>query len=317
MDLINRFGRQINLNLKTIFSGNNIVYFLFIIISCSLIPVVYLKFEYSIGEVFSICIFLISAIISYKLINSNFKGNIYLNKRLIKNDIFFELTSHFLTLIFICFFVFLILIISCQLLVVINIYDYMASEKDESFYNVLKLPFAYMWYQCLIVVLITLSFTYTANKIKLSKLWFWNLIAIILIILLIFGGAMNNYFHRTATLSSGVVYPVFKIDGDLRSNNSLFPNLLFIPTTILFPYYSPSLMMTVSGQLIKFRSSNNGIEVWWGMWRGYSPWLWEKQSLLDLVGSSSKAWKWNILWIMPYIHIALIIFIGKMFNKRS
>lgn len=161
--------------------------------------------------------------------------------------------------------------------------------------GLISLPFFYSLFELSLVafsLLVLLQYF-----IKSQKMMF-VIILMMLILEILFGGILNNHF---------MLQNVVQNENNYLESRGLYPPSLFWPTEILFPFFAPSQHM----QSIKYFSSTNVYIVEsltkldWFKWESpdsvviYG--LYE--TLTETVGAT--AYRWNSLWIMPYVHTAI------------
>ncbi len=160
-------------------------------------------------------------------------------------------------------------------------------------YNFLNLNYFFIIYNSLLITVITYSIAYLIQGFFDSEMFFFTTAIVFLILLLIFGSTLNQYFIVNGST------------GELLYNNySIMPEGFYIPS-LLFPYYAPTQMLQVQGQLLTVHFDVNPKDVY----NTFNPWSWQN-NIIDFNGGLICDWKWNILWFVPYFHILFWWFIG-------
>ncbi len=314
--------KQIILNIKSMFSNwFNIALILLIPIIILTLPVFFIPLNYSFSIVFCI-ISSITSFIVYERVSYSFKkSTLYNNQKLSKNNKWIYNLSTIFTMILI---VWSVVLFSVLILIILNNFDlllddYLKNKREEKF-NLYKTPWLFFIYQLTLLTLVFFSLSYFIEKVAISSKSYYSSLISLLILIIIFGGAFNNYFltpQRYVDEKNNKVfnYAIFNYPG----HESIFPSYIFAPS-LLFPFFAPAQMMIAIGNITHFHYDSN-INEWVhkvSKWNNFSPWLWEKKSYMQLLDPAiqSPVWKWNILWIVPYFHIIGWFLLGRLLDKK-
>lgn len=272
-------GQRIYLNLKSITTNALTMILLFAIptLFCSA-TIVFLPIKYNFEAIIVPSVMLIS-FITYGTIAGSFRRS-----TLNKNSNLTIAVRWVDNLATIGTMVILSLLVITFLLVVLTIFNLAgmmwitttqkSNQFEFSFFFDLDLILIY--YNVLLVSIISYSLSYLFQGFFDSDMMFFTLAIILFILFMLFGATINNYFWMN---DSGVI--------EFSSNQSLYGENFYIPS-LLFPFYAPSQVIRIQGDIMVNGNPN-------------SIWM-----FID----GANAWKWNIIWFVPYFHIVFWWVIG-------
>ncbi len=298
--------KQIILNFKSIISDRiNIILLLFIPLLMTLIPMFFIPLAYSLGVVVTGTVMLISFIIYQKVSLSFKKSTLYSNNKLSSGNRWLMNLSTIATLLIVSYMLVIFLIIVLKIFSEMNIllWGYRKYPTNGNHWDTFNLPFIYIYYQITLLTLITFSLSYFIEKFSNNANFYYILTIILFLLIVIFGGSFNNYFHEIEKGIDGRYLPSFDPSG------SIYPPNIYIPS-LFIPFFAPSQMITITGEMTKINGDNLIV---WTRYREFSPWVWETKSMFSSM--NGEIWKWNILWIVPYLHIIIWFLLGRLIDK--
>ncbi len=309
-------AKQTNLKLKTILSSwINIVLILLLPLMALAFPIFFIPLTDCIGVVFT-CTILLFSFITYERVTYSFKvSTLHSNSKLTSSDKWSSNLSTILVMIIINTAMIMFSIFTLSILANFDLLlDGFMSNKDNERYLIRKLPFLFIFYQTTIMVVVFYSLSYLLEKISSSSNTFYIFAITLFILAIIFGGAFNNYFKSSIDTGEGVMYPIF----NAYEAKAIFPTSIFLPS-LLLPFFANSQMISTCGWIPHYRLVG---ETWQLIsperWATFTPWVWEKTNIMNSLGSKyiGTAWKWNILWVVPYIHILGWFAIGRLLERK-
>ncbi len=146
-----------------------------------------------------------------------------------------------------------------------NVYS---SQEDINLWK--ELGFINIYYNVFIISVITYSMSYLFQGFFDSDLMFFSLALIMTILFFLFGSTLNNYFE-------------FSYDDHVQWGTLLImPDWFYYPS-LLFPFYVPAQLLRLQGDSILHNASPK--HIW------------------DWLEGTKYAWRYNIMWFVPYVHI--------------
>ncbi len=257
-----------------------------------------------------------TSMIIFNFIYFNYKkSSLNSNSSLTKNNRYTFVVSTILTMALFAIFNYIIMLLLLQSEDFLGIikYDWIDNGPNSAYLRILSLPMLFILYEISLNILIVFSLSYLLTSFVKSQKTFFIYIVSLLLLIFLFSASFNNYFFQQ-----------YKIDGQFNpafnyNNGTFYPTFLFLPFVVILPFFSISQMLAPIGQTILFKA--NG-DQYWGWYNDYTPWIWSSQELLNesgliIDGAVPSAWKWNILWFMPYIHIFSLFGVGVILKKRT
>ncbi len=309
MKYIKLIVKQIILNFKSITQDKiNIILLFLIPLLTTTIPVFFIPLAYSMGVVITSTIMIVTFIIYQRIALSFKKSTLYSNSKLASGNRWLMNLSTIITLLIVGYFIFIFLIIVLQILANLNflLWGY-RNYSDWGHWNLFNLPFVYVIYQISLLIIVTFSLSYFIEKFSDNTNFYYITAIVLFILIFIFGGSFNNYFHEPIKNNEGVYSPVFD------ESQSIFPGSMFVPS-LLLPFFAPSQMITITGEMVKMNPNN---QIVWGPYQNFTPWFWTTKSMFSDIYNISNSWRWNILWITPYIHIVFWFLLGRLIENKN
>lgn len=179
------------------------------------------------------------------------------------------------------------------------------SHKDFafSFFALESGAFALVWYSVIEITLIICALGFMMFRISDNTKNYFVIILAFVILDIILGGIFNNYF-RFDNWGDGFV-PSFELNLTLN----MFPEYFFVPS-LFFPLYPSSQHLVNCSNIVEDvqRFGKTGIDPFvWLTFSNVSP---------EVVNKWGDIWKWNILWILPWVWIAGFATIGILNEKK-
>ncbi len=302
MEAIKLTVKQIILQFKTLFgSPFQIGLLLFIpFIITSILPVFFfgVKDSYGITATLSISI---SVFIAYSYFVGEYRrSTLYKNLQTTKSNRWVFNTSSFISIFIIgiltYIFHFMLMFIYSNLnLIQISILTSMNDQLKISMFNI---PFIWTLYWVSITILVSFSIGFGVYRFVSSPRTYYIFIITIVLLAIVFGATFNNYFQTF--LSSG---DCFLFNGPIV--RAIFPKQMFMPS-LFYPLYASSQMLNVSGVKTVIWSGTNIPQF-------EAVIIWKWQSATDYIGQPiNDAWRWNILYFVPYIQCIAWIGTGTL-----
>lgn len=166
-----------------------------------------------------------------------------------------------------------------------------------------------IYYNALLVSILTFSLCYLYQGFFDSDIMFYVLAVVVLILLMLLGSSINNYFY----LSNRMYWdPMYMGDGGTTivfyDNVTPFGKSGYF-ISLLFPYYAPSQIMHLSGDAYRYSDFDSNV-----VWTFFDT-MRHNSDMVEQSGISG--WRWNILYFMPYIHIAFWWSIGFIYKLST
>ncbi len=315
--------KQIILNFKFLFSrAMNIVLLLVPALLLTLtVPTILFGMRYGYG--YTIMTSLVASLfvafngIVYQYRNST----LYKEMKLTKNNKWLFNLGAFATLAILGYLVYIIISILLSMFGLFGLLTFEMTGSLPSGYSYAIWHMDYLWnfYWVGMIILVSYSISFAISRVASSSQVFFIYALSIIIISIVFGGALNNYFQYDSTSqnSSGETIYLFMF----KNSNSLFPKEMYIPS-ILYPFYSQSIMLNIAARESLIRFAEDGSIV------VYSPFFknggqllsWHTKLNYEVNGWANDAWRWNILYFMPYIQttvwMAVGILAGRITNTK-
>ncbi len=289
--------KQLILNGKYSFSSiEKIILITSIVFFAILLPIIFVPLRFSIG----IVVFIGSVIpASVIFISTNFnfrRSTLYSNQSTTKSSrINFYISSmilYFITIYLLTMIIFFVLVIAQELNILL--YDW-AKYKDDA-YALLKINYGAFIYSIFELGLVMFGILFICQEMVKSEKTIYFIILSTLILAIIYGGVFNNYFSKARGRNDAelglIRFPFY--------NSSSMLGYLFYPSAIILPFFGPMQHLSYLkwGMCVEYDYFNVPFFAWqlkgWYVYNGFSA-----------SESIGLAFHWNILWFMPYIHVAL------------
>ncbi|NQX83534.1 MAG: hypothetical protein HRS50_02385 [Mycoplasmataceae bacterium] len=202
-------------------------------------------------------------------------------------------------------------IISLFLMIgVLFVWDYLGlllltwmTSGHKQIYNFKSFPYGEIIYVVILIILINFSISFALQYLIKNQKTYYVIVLCFLILEIIFGGGLNNYFGWYSVASNGQNYVQF--------SPSMFPALFFIPS-LFFPFYSPTQLFASLSQTFEI-----GRETWSGSDFSifYLLPLNNDGMFHSRIDGFNTAICWNIIMILPYVYISLFGVIGVVLSK--
>ncbi len=299
MKKINQLSKNLFLNFKFIYSNPKILVKLFLIsMLLLLLPIFIFPLHVCSSIIFEFSIILSGGIIfgtiNYEWRNSTMYKNYCTLRsgRLIYYGALFSITL-----------IVSIILVNLMILVLFILYKlnllmgewYFVSEKGGFSYDFSLLPFIGFYYSFFWMNIISFLILYIFNSFSKTQKTYYMFIIILMILVFLFGGMLNNYFLRLKRVKVDDYY-VFQ-----EFKKFLYPEWFFIPS-LLFPLYAPGQIMNFT---FHFAKTHNGVQI-----MRYTDFL-NHLNVIQWVPINSitgiDARNWDIVLIMPAIWTASLI----------
>ncbi len=283
MKLSRDIFNQLNFNFNYIVKNRLSLFLIFFFPILSIfIPLFFVPFWISSPVFIQFSIIPVSAIIyaniTYSIRNSTIYKNYFLSIQ--RKDVIY-----FASLITVLFFALLTSIIQIILLFIFQnliLSEWSFNNSDGSL-TIKNIRFLGWFWGIFWITLITFSISFSVrNWIKTEKNYY-TLILIVLILSIIFGGTLNDYFSGSSGFNQIINdnnYPNFKVN--------LFPEDIYW-ISVLFPYYAPGQIISTSSEF------------------SYDGFVFYDFDVLYLYPGLIR---WNILIFMPIIWVSFLAFLG-------
>lgn len=307
--------KQIILNTKIVFKNiSNLIMLALVTLIFITIPLIFIPVKSCLGMVIVGPIAVTSAVIFSSACGEYRNSTLYQNQNLSRSNRWSFNLSVVLTMLLFSYLVFILeilfLLIASSLGILMVEFLTPQWTQNSIYISLNGFPFIYVIYWVSIEVIIMYSLSFLFYRIKPEQKTYYSIVMSMLILLIIFGGFFNNYFMGLVDFNyDGIeyVYPIF------NHVEAIFPPKMYF-VSLLYPLYYPGQMINMVGYQMGYSFATHQINNW--AFADYSNWIWVKQSTLDNVGIISNAWKWNILWIAPYIYSGLLIGISLLVKRR-
>ncbi len=183
--------------------------------------------------------------------------------------------------------------------------DWVWSNDFNSKYYILSNMrwFAWLW-SIMWTTLITFGIYFALRKLIKNMTTHYIILCAIWIISFVWGGSLNDYWPQ-------VMYKQEWNHGEVKFISTLFPSYLYWPTVILFPFYAPGQIASISSDFsIHFtKIEDNWLNVYYESFKG---------GLIHLSFNNEYEymWKWNALIIMPIIWTLGLFTVGVIQSEK-
>ncbi len=161
-------------------------------------------------------------------------------------------------------------------------------SRDENVDFFKELGFANIYYNILLISVITYSMSYLFQGFFDSDIMFFSLALVMVLLFALFGSTLNNYFEFSGD-THNIEWATYL----------MMPESFYVPS-LLFPFYVPSQFLRLQGDSILHDGNPKDIWVW--------------------LNGVEHAWRYNLMWFVPYIHIFgwwTLGFIYKIFKPNG
>ncbi len=156
------------------------------------------------------------------------------------------------------------------------------------------------------LTLVTFSIFFFFQNLAKSNVSLYMVLFAIAVLQFIFGGLFTQYFLKTTDLpDTGTSVPQFK--------GMLFPEDAYWFSYLMDPLFGPSMhIQSISSKWLY----NNGKPAYGGD-NKFIFWIWETNSNTFGLIEKSSMFKWNLLWITPYIWTCLFATLGVFVSSAK
>ncbi len=310
MNKIKLIVKQIILNFKYIISmPSNILLLAILFLLPYVIPIFFIPLYQSFSVLILMTVVIPTSIIYVSTTYSIREGTIYNNLKMTKNNKSYFYISSFICMIiygiFSLFTTYFVLEVMEKLgLLMDGLVWYNITDKSRYVYLVFKIPFFPFLYSTLEAIVILFSICFFFQNIINTKKNMYILILSLLILTVIFGGALNNYFMGTKPdlINEGYRLPSFRA--------WLLPKGAY-SISIFFPLFGPGQHLASIGGTFRW---DNQMDTFYNLWDDqyvFFTWLTSKNSPSSELGRLA----WNILWIAPFFWTCLFGSMGIAASK--
>ncbi len=333
VEITNSIMKQIYLNFKYISSSfyNFIIILLFPVIMI-IMPIFFIPLKYSFGVyLFVSCVIPVGIV--YVSIGYEWRrSTLFINQKTTKGNRVKLYLSLLFTMLIICTILivesFIVMIICNPLFTTM----WVSSPEEIKRYYILKTHIGGVFYTIYLSTLILFTLLYFFQSIMKNKKSMYILLLSIIIIDILFGGALNGYF--TTVKNRGYYIGGMTMDewsdlskieksvGVFFGPGSLFPGYLFWPTAIFFPFFGPTQQLSSIGATSLIWDINEDGMFNKNGFKGYIFWFWSSpNTIIDswtLEPLSRDVYaKWNVLWIIPYIWMFILGSSGLLISSHT
>lgn len=303
--------KQMILHNKYIFRNKlNIIFMLLIILIAISFSVIFIPITYGFSLIIQLStlipIGMVYISISYEWRNSTLYSNLLKTRN---NKILFNISIISTMMIFmfiLTFITLLIVVVANQFHLILTTWFTYGGREAFSLFGKWYQWDILLYTQIINVILMFALCFFVQSFAKSSKLLYVFLL-MIMILLIIFGGSLNDYFDAVNPIEQDANDKTIKYAP--RFNPALFPPFLYFPS-LLFPFYS-------NGQILSFSIDAKGPA------KGISDiWIWLDNSTFTSTFTNENPapkwigpWTWNILWLMPWIQIFGFLSISIIIRK--
>lgn len=295
--------RTLNLflfNFKSVLRNIKLIsLFLMIILISLIIPIFFVPIEYCISVVIFLGSFFSSMILFISTSNNFKNSDLIRNYKLIKTNYNLDYyVSSFMTFFLSISFSMIILFLSLNLLQENNLLmnGWIDSGDYDEAIDIMSVDLNVVIYSSFELALVLFSILIFSQKISSNNKGMYLLISVILILSVVFGGIFNNYFSRKPhNPIAGNGYYRIPTYGAMA-----MPDYMFYPTMIILPFFGPLQHFAFLKWSIK--DYNFFVDFF----------IWEKIS--DGVLNYQR---WNALWLIPYIHVFILLGTSSLMGKKK
>ncbi len=312
MESIKLTVKQIILQFKTLLKSPIQVLLILLIpfLITTTLPIFFFGMKDSYGVTVTLSVSIVVFILYSYFVGEYRKSTLYKNLQSTKsNKWIFNLSSFvsiFIIGILVFFFHFALMFIYSKLnLLQVSILKKLNTDINEI--QMFQLPFMWTVYWVSVIIGVSFSISFALYRVVKEAKTYYITIIIIVILGIIFDSTFNNYF-MTSAWSNGEVMDSLFFGGSVRA---LFPNSFYWPS-IIYPFYAPSQMLTVAGMKTLVNKSDGLASM-----KYIAFWKWQVNSDYIAAGLNPNAWRWNLLYFLPYIHSSMWIASGISISKLS
>ncbi len=298
--------KQLILNINYIFSSVGKIFYILMIVSFALVlPIIFVPIKFALGLIFFIGAILPASII-YISTNFNFrKSTLYLNQSTTKSSrANFYISSVFLYVIVtyaLTIVIYLMLLIAqeCNLL----LYGWTKLPTGDEEYTLLNINFVWLIYSMGELALTTFALLFFCQSIIDSERTMYIIILATMLLTIIYGGVFNDYFRWPRPYNETTYWLSF-----YDSNNAL--DFLYYPTMLIFPFFSP--MQHLSQLCWSVCKEYDYMNVKLFQWQPVDFYI---SYGIDSSSALGLAMHWNIMYLMPYLHVISLGASGILISK--
>ncbi len=291
--MLNRVSNKIIINIKSILNNkSNIVLFFVITSSVLIIPIIFIPLRMCFGMINTL-ITVIFTMILFSYIHNNYrnstlKNNENTNKNHIIETYISSLVAVYLLVIMIIIYFLLALSVYNKLIG----FEYSIFKNNDKTYIFKELNLTFIFYNSSTLIMAMFCFCVAFTNVFKTEREFFILTSMMIIFIVLFGSVFNDFFGSSSHIneeSNSKVWLYF--DG----SNSIYPEPFFY-FSLCLPFYSNSQLLQASiGTTL---ANEDGVMLWYS---NIDLWTWHDNSLEIFKGITGQ-WKWNVLYIMPWIH---------------
>ncbi len=318
MEQIKLTVKQVILNFKYLFSSYmNIIFLLLPVILVSLtVP----TFLFSINDAYGItvCVAIMTSLfVLYNGIVYQFRNStLYNQSQLTKNNKWIFNLSSLMTLFIVGISIYIIQLFILQFMAMFGFLarNIVGSLSSNITFRLFKMPMGWNFYWASILILICFSFSFFVSRVIKSSKGYFIVTMSLIILTIIFGATFNDYFKSQYTFKDidGEELRMYIYQGNVKA---IFPEYMYIPS-LLFPVYAPAQMFNKSGCAAAWEQTSDGYHYATGFFKyGGNLWTWQEDWWFKTNGLQSTAWRWNILYFVPYFHIVGWFGLGMVISK--
>ncbi len=314
MEAIKLTVKQIILQFKTLLKSPVQVLLILLIpfLITTTLPIFFFGVKDSYGVTVTLSISIVVFILYSHFVGEYRKSTLYKNLQSTKSNRWLFNASSFITIFLIGVFIFLF---HLTLMFVYSKFNWLQASilnkinPDVNSIRIILAPPIWTFYWVSTIIGISFSISFALYRVTDEAKTYYIVIIIIVLLGIIFDGTFNNYFSSSG-FYDGQYFDSLFFGG---STKSLFPDS-FYGASILYPFYAPSQMIDVVGMRM-FASKGTGISQFWYL----TFWKWQSAADYITMGLAPNAWRWNLLYFLPYIHsiiwIACGVFISSLKKK--
>lgn len=301
MSLVKLVVKQILLNIKIIFSSKlNLIFILFFVGISITLPIIFIPFWIAAGMPFLISLIPTIAIV-YSSSDYKFrKSTLYKNTELtINNKWIFHLSTLITVILFAIMtssFVFIVLSIAGNfnlLLMGWLSYADVVNGKATEWYTFSFSLYFIVIYASLQIAFLIYGISFLCQHLISSEKGYFTLILSILILTIIFGGSLNDYYLEHSNI--------------VKYDDSLFPwNIYWF--SALFPFYMPGQLIGSAASIGRVSIDSEGIIQ-------YHSWFNTHDTLYPILFGKENNVLWNWSLSIPYFEIITFFILGYIISK--
>ncbi len=314
MEAIKLTVKQIILQFKTLLKSPVQVLLILLIpfLITTTLPVFFFGIRDSYGVVVTLSISVVVFVLYSHFVGEYRKSTLYKNLQSTKSNKWVFNASSFTTIFIISILVFLFHLLLMIVYTRLNLVQGSVLHKvnpDNEVIRMSLLPPVWTLYWVSMVVIVSFSISFALYRIVNESKTYYIVIIIIVILGIVFDGTFNNYF-MSSEWNNGSWFDSLFFGGRTKQ---IFPESFYWPS-IAYPFYAPSQMLNVAGTRVFAYASNGQTQFYY-----LSYWKWQSSADYIAAGLAPNAWRWNLLYFLPYIHsiiwIACGVFISSLKKK--